>query len=392
MAEAVTMDSVGSQRQASSVDGLLLFAAGALLLLGLVMVMSASLHKVSGAPWHYVNRHLMAMAIGLVIAGFMWQLPMQWLQNSGPVLYAFGLGLLVLVMIPGVGTEVNGAVRWIRIGSLNIQCSEFMKLFMVVYIAGYMVRRELELVHTLWGFIKPMMLVAFACSFILVEPDFGTTMVIVAMVLGMLFLGGVPLWQFGVLMGGLVALTSVLVLLEPYRMKRVVAFLDPWADPLNSGFQLTQALIAFGRGEWFGVGLGAGIQKLFYLPEAHTDFLLAVIGEELGLVGTLSVIGLFALLVWRGFAIGVRADALGQRFSAYVAFGISLGFCIQAAINVGVNVGLLPTKGLTLPFMSYGSNSIIAACVMTGVLLRIDRENRQSEQAELDQGGAPWQE
>jgi cell division protein FtsW len=220
------------------------------------------------------------------------------------------------------------------------------------------------------------------------QPDFGTTTVLLATALGMLFLGGAPLWQFMALLGLAGAAMVSLVLISPYRMARVTSFLDPWADPLDSGYQLSQALIAFGRGEWFGVGLGNGIQKQFYLPEAHTDFVMAVIGEEFGLIGTLLVIALFGLLVWRAFAIGASAQSRGARFAAYSAYGIGLWLGLQSFVNLGVNVGLLPTKGLTLPFLSYGSNSLIVGCAAVGFLLRIQRENRD---AEAEAGGGKWQ-
>jgi cell division protein FtsW len=260
----------------------------------------------------------------------------------------------------------------------------------VVYIAGYLVRRQLEVAHSIWGFIKPMLLLVVACALIMVQPDFGTTTVLLATAMGMLFLGGVPVWQFAILIGLAGSALVGLVLVSPYRLQRVTAFLDPWADVQNSGYQLAQALIAFGRGEWFGVGLGNGIQKQFYLPEAHTDFLMAVIGEEFGLLGTLVVIGLFAVIVWRAFRIGARAEAHSRRFSAYVAYGFGLWIGMQAFINIGVNVGLLPTKGLTLPFMSYGGNSIIVAILVVAMLLRIDYELLRPEPVE--QGGAAWQE
>ena len=217
-----------------------------------------------------------------------------------------------------------------------------------------------------------------ACGLLLLEPDFGTAAVLLAPALGMLFLGGVPLWQFALVLGMATVSLTALVLYSPYRLERIKVFLDPWADPFNSGFQLTQALIAFGRGDWLGVGLGAGIQKQFYLPEAHTDFLLAVIGEELGLVGTLAVIGLFAFLVWRAFQIGVEAERQGRCFAAFVAYGLGLGLGMQALINIAVNTGMLPTKGLTLPMMSYGGNSLIVGCMVVAMLLRIDYESRRA--------------
>jgi cell division protein FtsW len=373
-----------------SLDYPLLMAALALLGLGLVMVASASLHRIGEAPFYYMNRHLLAIGLGLLGALLISRVPVAQWERSGTLLYFTGLLLLVLVLVPGIGREANGATRWIPLGPFNLQSSEFMKLFMVVYIAGYLVRRQLEVAHSIWGFIKPMLLLVVACALIMVQPDFGTTTVLLATAMGMLFLGGVPVWQFAILIGLAGSALVGLVLVSPYRLQRVTAFLDPWADVQNSGYQLAQALIAFGRGEWFGVGLGNGIQKQFYLPEAHTDFLMAVIGEEFGLLGTLVVIGLFAVIVWRAFRIGARAEAHSRRFSAYVAYGFGLWIGMQAFINIGVNVGLLPTKGLTLPFMSYGGNSIIVAILVVAMLLRIDYELLRPEPVE--QGGAAWQE
>jgi cell division protein FtsW len=363
-------------------DYYLIGAALALLGLGLVMVASASLHRIGGAPFYYVLRHLIAMGIGLVAALALFQLPVKRLEKLGVALYLFGLLLLVLVLIPGLGKEVNGATRWIPLGAFSLQSSEFMKLFLVVYIAGYLVRRQLEVTHTVWGFIKPMILLVVASTLIMIQPDFGTTTVLLITALGMLFLGGVPVWQFLILivLAGTALFTMVIV--SPYRLQRVTTFLDPWADVQDSGYQLAQALIAFGRGELFGVGLGNGIQKLFYLPEAHTDFLMAVIGEELGLMGTLVVISLFTVIVWRAFTIGAEAERLGSRFSAYMSQGFGLWIGTQTFINIGVNVGLLPTKGLTLPFMSYGGNSIIVACMVIAILVRVDYENRHQESSQ----------
>jgi len=357
--------------------------------LGVVMVSSASLHLggARGETFAYLEKHLLALALGLAGAFLALQVPSRWLERASPALYFLGIALLVLVLIPGVGKTVNGATRWVAVGGFNLQTSEFMKLFMIFYMAGYLVRRKVEVAHTLWGVVKPVMLVALAAMLLMAQPDFGTTAVLLATVMGMLFLGGAPLWQFGtlfllVLLGG-----AALVVTSPYRLERVTSFLDPWSDPLDSGYQLSQALIAFGRGEWTGVGLGNGIQKQFYLPEAHTDFIMAVIGEEFGLVGTLAVILLFALLVWRAFSIGALAEAAGRRYAAHVAWGIGLWLGMQAFINIGVNVGLLPTKGLTLPFISYGSNSLIVSCVAVGVLLRIHWENCTGDESA---GGVPW--
>jgi cell division protein FtsW len=348
----------------------------ALLGLGLVMVASASLHKLESAPFHFVQRHLIAMTLGLLGGLIVSRVPVAFWQRSGTLLYFLGLLLLVLVLVPGVGREANGATRWIPMGPLNLQGSELMKLIIVVYIAGYLERRREEIAQSIGGFLKPMGLLAIACLLIMLEPDFGTTAVLAATALGMLFLGGVPFWQFLVLLA-LAGLTlGVQVLLDAERLSRVTSFLNPWADAQDSGYQLSQALIAFGRGEWSGVGLGNGIQKQFFLPEAHTDFLMAVVGEELGLVGSLFVIFLFGVIVARAFAIGVGAERRGSLFAAFTAYGLGLGIGLQAFINIGVNLGVLPTKGLTLPFMSYGSNSLIVACLAVALLLRIDHENR----------------
>ncbi len=370
-------------------DYVLIGAACALLGLGLVMIASASMHKIAVAPFYFFIRHLTAIGIGAVLALILFQFPVRQLERMGPFLYLCGLFLLALVLVPGVGKEVNGATRWIFIGGFSVQTSEFMKLFLVIFIAGYLVRRQLEVTHTVWGFIKPMILLVLACALIMAQPDFGTTTVLLVTALGMLFLGGVPVWQFMILimLAGLSLLSLVIV--SPYRLQRITAFLDPWADVNDSGYQLAQALIAFGRGEWFGVGLGNGIQKLFYLPEAHTDFLMAVIGEELGLLGTMVVVTLFAVIVWRAFSIGAEAERLESRFAAYLAQGFGLWIGIQAFINIGVNIGLLPTKGLTLPLMSYGGNSIIVACMVISILVRIDYENRQQESS-LSKERALW--
>jgi len=369
---------VGTRRaRIPVIDYPLLGVVLGLLGFGLVMVGSASLHKIASDPFHYVLRHLVAICLGLAGGALVAQMPLAAWRRSGTLLYFLGVLLLVLVLVPGIGREVNGATRWIPLGSVSLQSSELMKLFVVVYIAGYIERRRDEVARTVWGFVKPMALLSVAWLLMLLQPDFGTTAVLVMTALGMLFLAGVPLWQFMSLILLAAGTLVTLVLTSPYRLARVTAFLDPWADAQNTGYQLAQALIAFGRGHWVGVGLGNGIEKQFYLPEAHTDFLMAVVGEELGLLGSLAVIAAFAFITWRAFAIGALAERLGQRFSAFVAYGLGLGLGLQAFINIGVNVGLLPTKGLTLPFMSYGSNSIVVACLVAAILLRIDYENRR---------------
>ena len=385
----LTHERTGSIRSGAVVDVWLLLAALFLAGFGVVMVSSASLHLAgtAGAPFSYLGKHLIALTLGIGGALMALQVPVRWMEKASPALYFIGIGLLILVLVPGVGKTVNGATRWVAVGSFNLQTSEFMKLFMIFYMAGYLVRRKVEVAHTIWGVIKPLALVLLAALLLMAQPDFGTTVVILATALGLLFLGGAPLWQFGLLIAGVVLGGAALVFTSPYRLERVTSFLNPWADPLDSGYQLSHALIAFGRGEWTGVGLGNGIQKQFYLPEAHTDFIMAVIGEEFGLLGTLAVILLFSILVWRAFAIGAAAEASGKRFGAYVAYGIGLWIGMQAFINIGVNVGMLPTKGLTLPFISYGSNSIVVTLVAIGVLLRIHWENMTGNEAP---GGLPW--
>ena len=372
-------------------DWALLVCAAALVSLGFIMVASASMpiaDRTFGNPFHFVLRHGAALVLALSAALSVLLVPIRVWERQGTLLFFVGLLLLVLVLIPGLGRNVNGATRWIPLGPLNLQSSELMKFFAVIFIAGYLVRRREEVETSLLGFFKPMALIVIAATLIMAEPDFGTTVVLMATVMGMLFLGGVRLLYFGGL-GLAVVLSGIgLVLSSPYRLQRVTSYLDPWADPYNTGFQLSQALIAFGRGEWAGVGLGNGIQKQFYLPEAHTDFVIAVIGEELGLAGVLLVTAALGVIVWRAFQIGFRARHVGRHFDAYLAQGFGLGLGLQGLINIGVNVGLLPTKGLTLPFLSYGSNSLIVACMIIAVLLRIDLETRHDPQAAATAAGS----
>jgi len=359
-------------------DVLLLTAVLVLAGLGVVMVASASLHlgDRGGDMLRYVNRHLFALALGVLAGWLAYRTPTAWWQRSSTVLYFVGLGLLLLVFVPGLGREANGAARWVAAGPLSLQTSEFMKVFIVLYMSGYLVRRQLEVAHSVWGFVKPVMLLLLACALLMAQPDFGTTAVLLMTSFGMLFLGGAPLWQFALLVLLAIGALLALIWVSPYRLERVTTFLNPWEHAQDSGYQLSQALIAFGRGEWTGVGLGNGIQKQFYLPEAHTDFVMAVIGEEFGLVGTLLVICLFGLIVWRSYAIGARAERRGDRYAAYVAYGLGLWMGMQAFINIGVNVGMLPTKGLTLPFLSYGNNSLIVCCIAIGMVSRVHYENQ----------------
>jgi len=349
---------------------------------GFLMVTSASLHLGDkfGVPFYYSWKHLFSILIGLSGGLVLMQVPSNLWQKYSVHLFIFGLVLLVMVLIPGIGRSAGGATRWIPLGIFNLQSSEFMKLFVILYMAGYLVRRHVEVRHTIKGFAYPMLLLGLASALIILEPDMGTTIVILVTALGMLFLGGAQLMQFVLLIGVVGSALAALILTSDYRMARFTGYLDPWADVNGSGYQLAQALIAFGRGEWTGVGYGNGIQKQFYLPEAHNDFLMAVIGEEFGLFGTVVVVLLLSLFVWRAFCIGTEALMKSRRFAAYVAYGVAVWIGFQAFVNIGVNVGLLPTKGITLPFMSFGGNSIIVACLALAMLLRIDYENRQLNQ------------
>jgi len=361
-------------------DLCLIGVVATLLGLGLVMVASASItiaDKQYGEPLFYFWRQLTSAGIGLVMALLVLQLPMAFWQRISSLLLFAGIVLLTVVLIPGIGYEVNGSMRWIKIWPFPVQASEPVKIFVVAYLAGYLVRRRDEVRSSFAGFIKPIIILTALSGLLLLEPDYGASVVLFSAALGMLFLGGVPVSRFFSWMLVALAALASLAVLSPYRMQRLISFIDPWQDPFNSGFQLTQALIAFGRGDWLGLGLGGSIQKLFYLPEAHTDFVFAVLAEELGLFGTLLVILLYIFLVWRAFVIGQVAETAGKLFAAYFAYGIGLIIGIQAFINMGVNMGLLPTKGLTLPLMSYGGNSLIITSILLAILLRIEYENRQ---------------
>lgn len=355
----------------------------ALLGLGLVMITSASSEvaaALSGNPLYHMVRHLIYLAIGLG-AGFMTLLiPMaQWQRFSGSLLL-IAFVLLILVLLPGIGREVNGAKRWIGFGLFNLQPSELAKLFTVMFIAAYLVRRQEEVRKHLMGFIKPMFILGPIAVLLLAEPDFGATVVLVGACIAMLFLGGINLLRFIPLASGVLALGVVVMTSQSYRLARLTNFVDPWADQYGAGYQLSQALIAFGRGEWLGVGLGNSIQKQFYLPEAHTDFVFAVLAEELGMIGALLTVALFVFVSVRALYIGLWAEKARQFFSAYVAYGLAFLWIGQVLINIGVNVGLLPTKGLTLPFLSYGGSSLVICCVSLALLLRIEWERRTQVQ------------
>ncbi len=368
---------------------LLLLSAGCLFCIGLVMVASASMgvaEAMFGHPFYFFMRHGIYLLIGLMLGAFASRVPVAtWQRLSWLLLFAAFL-LLIIVLIPGLGRRVNGSMRWIGMGPLTLQPSEFAKFAVVAYMSAYLLRRQDEVRSSWSGFIKPMAVVGIAVLLLLLEPDFGASVVTVSAVLGMLFLAGTPLLQFAVLLATAISMGVLAVIFEPYRMKRMLSFTDPWADQFNSGYQLAQSLIAFGRGEWTGVGLGKSVQKLFYLPEAHTDFVFAVYAEEFGFVGVLLVIGLFWLLVRSAVRIGQQAELRGEVYGAYLAYGISFLIGLQALVNIGVNMGLFPTKGLTLPLVSYGGSSLLAVFLMLGVLLRIDTENSAAPAAAKTQG------
>jgi cell division protein FtsW len=365
-------------------DSALLAACLSILCLGFIMVCSASLHlgvKVADDISHYPFKQLIHIILGLVAAAGVVAVPMSRWESLSRVLLLGGIVLLIVVLIPGIGIRVNGSQRWLSIIGMRIQVSEIVKFATVMYISGYINRYRQHVQQSLFGMLRPLLMMGVACALLLLEPDFGSAVVVLIIAMGILFLGGAQLLPFIIMLGGAIAGGAILATGESYRLKRIVGFLDPWEHAKDSGYQLTQALIAFGRGELRGVGLGNGLQKLFYLPEAHTDFIFSVLGEELGLLGVFSVIGLFAVLIWRAFVIGSSAQEAHQPFSALVAYGLAIWFGFQSFVNMGVNMGLLPTKGLTLPLMSYGGGSMIVMCAALAVLFRIHYENTEWQKA-----------
>ncbi len=364
-------------------DRWFVFAAAAIILLGLIMVASASMvvsEQQFHQPFHYFFRQIMYLALGFFVALLITQVEVVVWQRLSVFLLLVALLLLIFVAIPGVGRSVNGARRWVGVGPFTFQASELAKLFVIIYLSSYLTRRSEEVRMHISGFVKPMLVLALIAVLLLLEPDFGATVVLLTTALSLLFLAGVRLQQF-ILLFGLIALTFVgLVWSSPYRLQRLTGFLNPWANQFDSGYQLTQSLIAFGRGGWFGVGLGDSMQKLFYLPEAHTDFLFAVLAEELGLFGIIIVIALFTLLIARVFRIAHHAYITDRVFAAYLAFGLGMWLGLQAIVNVGVNSGMLPTKGLTLPMMSSGGSSLLVTCMVLAIIVRIDYEARLASQ------------
>src|SRR3954468_20662842 len=330
-----------------------------------------------GRPTYFLARHAVFLAFAVVSGMFAFQVPVRLWQRAAPALFLAAVALLALVLVPGVGREVNGARRWLSVGGAGLQPSEFMKLFAVLYAADYTVRKSALMQSFRHGLLPLLAVMLVVGSLLLQEPDFGAFVVVAAIATGILFLGGMNGKWFAGLLVMLALGFAALVLSSAYRMKRIFGFMDPWSDPFGRGYQLSHALIAFGRGEWLGVGLGASVEKLLYLPEAHTDFLLAVIAEELGFAGVLLVIALFTWIVARAFAIARQAAGRERHFAALTAQGIGIWIGFQSFINMGVNMGLLPTKGLTLPLMSYGGSGLMVNFVALAILLRIDWENRQ---------------
>jgi len=375
--QSATMPFPVRLRTQLTLDPVLLTCAVALLLGGLVIMASASVSvsdDTAGNAFYYVERQAIAAIIGLVAAFAFLYVPMRVWQNLSPLLLLLALVLLTLVLVPGVGHTVNGSTRWLRVGIMNLQVSEPARLCLILYMAGYLVRRNKALREQFTGFLRPMLVLSIACALLLAEPDFGAAFVLLATTLAMLFVAGARFRDFFLFFSVAALAMAILAVTSQYRLERLTGFLDPWSDPYNSGFQLTQSLIAIGRGEWLGVGLGSSVQKLFYLPEAHTDFVFAVFAEEFGLLGSLLLIGLFSTLLWRIARLAVRAAQSERFYEAYLAVGLGTWFGLQAFINIGVNMVLLPTKGLTLPLISYGRSSLIITMVSIALLLRIHHE------------------
>ncbi len=365
-------------------DKWILITTLSLIAFGLLMVASASMvisDRQFDYPFHYLIRQAIYVVLALLLGWAATRVPVETWQKHSATILLIAIGLLIVVLIPGIGRVVNGSRRWIYFGFISLQVSEVAKFAMVLYMASYLQRFQREVVEQLKGFVKPMMLLGLMAVLLLLEPDFGALAVISATVLILLFIAGVRLWPFSVIFAVVVGALGTLAITSPYRLARLTSFLNPWSHQFDSGYQLTQSLIAFGRGGLFGVGLGNSVQKLFYLPEAHTDFLFAVVAEELGLMGELVFLGLFVVLIGRIYFIARRAFQQSQLFAAYVSYGCATWFGMQALINVGVNAGLLPTKGLTLPFISYGGSSMLINCMVIGTLLRISYEVQAGDNA-----------
>lgn len=360
-------------------DPTLLLIAVSLLCIGLVAISSASVGYAEARYdnlWHHTTRHGIYLALAIAVSVACYRVPVDFWYRSGWLWLLLSSLLLILVLIPGIGKDVNGSQRWLALGPLTLQPSELAKAAMLLYLAGYLVRQEASVRQHWQGFLRPLVVLGVVAVLLLAEPDFGATVILLATALGMLFLAGMRLLHFGAILLACVGLLVALVQAAPYRIQRLIAYTDPWADPYGSGFQLIQSLIAFGRGEWLGVGLGNSVQKLFYLPEAHTDFVFSIWAEETGFFGACLLVVLFLALVLRIFLVGLQARSQGEGFAAYLCFGISLMFAGQGFVNMGVSSGLLPTKGLTLPLISYGGTSLICSCALLALVLRVESELR----------------
>ena len=370
----------------SRLDPVLSGISGALVLVGLVAIASASVGYGEwhfNNPWHHTIRHSVYLALAVCLGGVAYRVPVEVWQKTSGLWLLLALALLMLVLVPGVGRNVNGSQRWLPLGPLTLQPSEVAKFALVIYMSSFLVRHA-EAVQQHWqGLAKPVAILGITGLLLLMEPDFGATVICAGTVFGMLFLAGARLSYVFLLVGAAIAALVVMVVSAPYRLQRLTAYTDPWQDPFGSGFQLIQSLIAYGRGEWWGVGLGNSIQKLFYLPEAHTDFVFSIWAEETGFFGALLVIGLYGALIGRILWVGRRVEREGDLFPAYICYGVALIFSGQAFVNMGVSSGLLPTKGLTLPFISYGGSSLMMSCIMLAVVLRVERSSRAYEEGQI---------
>lgn len=368
-------------------DGGIVLVAFALMAIGLIIVCSASMpiaDRLHDNPFYFAIRHGIYLIGAVIAAMVVVQLPMQFWRVANPYMLLLAIGLLVAVLL--IGRNVNGSTRWLALGPITIQAAEPAKLFFFCYLAGYLVRRYDEVTENLKGFIKPLVVFFILALLLLAQPDLGTVVVMLATTIGLLFLAGARLWQFFALMFVGILAVVALIVFEEYRLRRVTSFLDPWADPFGSGYQLTQSLMAYGRGNWFGQGLGNSLQKLEFLPEAHTDFVMAILAEELGFVGVMMVLLLMLWLVLRALQIGNRALANDRPFDGFMAYSIGIWFSFQTAVNIGASAGILPTKGLTLPLVSYGGSSLIVMAVAVSLLLRIDFELRVAGVQALTKG------
>ena len=371
--QATRLDAIGGRY-----DPWLLGAAAMLASLGVVMVASSSI-ELSENPFYYLTRHLLFLGIGVGLAFWAMRTELKTIEQYNQVLLLACFGLLMVVFVPGLGSSVNGAKRWINLGVSKFQTVEAVKVLYIVWLSSYLVRFRDEVNATWPAMLKPLGVAIALVGLLLMQPDFGSSTLLLAITAGMLVLGGVNLPRMSMPIVFGLPVFAFIAILEPYRLRRITSFLDPWADQLGSGYQLSNALMAVGRGQWTGVGLGASVQKLNYLPEAHTDFIFSVIAEELGFVGVCSVVALYALLVGRAFWLGMRCVEMKRHFSGYIAFGIGLWISLQSFVSVGVNLGILPTKGLTLPLISSGGSSVLMTCVAMGLLLRVSYEMDRAE-------------